>query len=369
MPGILDQIVSERLGPAPGAAPAAQAGAQPAQAQQPQQPQQAQAPAKAPSDPTQGERAAAKVAPKAPGSQPPVELIEIGEGDSRLQLTPEQIQGTFNRYRDLNHRWQSEVSPMMPVLKVVKSMMDAAKSNGHEPKAEEVAQLVESAVKAFVSNPQMGRGAPSGAAQLANDKDGDEKGKGGQDDGDGDEVLSRWEKENAVKLPPGYKEQMQMGKQLQAQVAQILELLTRGQGPAAAAAQAVGQAQQMAQTAQASTMQAARQSVMNNIQAAMQAASLKPEDIPDFQAFAMARGYTPADFIDPELTRTVVSDFSANRQAPEISRLREVMSRRQAFTGSPGSTPGGAAAAAPAAPGNSMLDSLITAGLRARNMA
>jgi hypothetical protein len=107
--------------------------------------------------------------------------------------------------------------------------------------------------------------------------------------------------------------------------------------------------------------------VMNNIKSAMQGAQMTPADIQDFQAFSMARGYSPEDFIDPELAQTVVSDFAANRQAPEIGRLREIAQRRQAFTGSVGGAPGGAGAPSQA-PADPMFAGMLSSAMGNRNM-
>ena len=245
--------------------------------------------------------------------------------------------------------------------------MASAKASGHDPKGEEVAELIEAAVKAYVSNPKMGKNAPS---QTPRDdgKDGAQQGitpAEGDDDGD----LERWEKENAVKLPPGYKKQMQAGKELSSQVQQILQLLQGAQGPAAQVAQLAQGAEQRVQQAQGLSSQAAKQTILNNVKVAMQGAGLTPQDAQDFQAFSMARGYGPEDFIDPQLAATVASDFKANRDAPEISRLREVAKRRQAFTGSTDGAPGGAGGVPGGAPGgDQMLGSILSSAMAARGI-
>lgn len=365
---LIEQLAAQRLGPAqqqeapPQGGPvdpaAAMAAMQQAQAQQqPPQP-------KASQTPTQQEKAVAKVAPKDAGSEASIQFVELDDGaGNKRQLTHEQIKGTLDRYRDLNHKWQTDIAPIRPVLDVVKEMMAAAKAGGNDPKSEEMAELVRAAVKAYIASPVMGKGAPDQKPQ--------QEGSGAKPpiasaDEDGD--LERWEKENAVKLPPGYKQQISQGKDLQGQISQILELLKGAQGPANTVASAAQGVEQQFQQAQGIGAQAAKQTIINNVRAAMMGAQLTPQDAPDFQAFSMARGYSPEDFIDAELTQTVVQDFKANRQAPEIQRLREVAQRRQAFTGSVDGAPGGGRMAPAAGAADPMFDAITSTGMNARGI-
>lgn len=374
MDDILAQLVNQRFGAPQGAADPAAAGGAPdpaalaaaAAAQQGGAPQGAEgappAPPKASAEPTQQEKGAAKVAPKEAEGEPSFEFIELDDGEGgKRQMTTAQIKSTLDRYSQLNHRWQNEVAPMKPVMEVMKQLMGAAKANGHDAKPDELAELVQAAVRAYVSNPQMG-----GDSKKADAKPEDGGAKAPMGDAD-DDVLSEWEKTNAVKLPPGYKEQLGSLKGMQAtmqQMMQMMQQLAQGKNVGENALAEAGQQQQVAHKAQ---MSAAQMAVKTNVQTAMQGAGLKPEDLRDFQAFAQARGYSPEDFIDPELTATVVQDFSANRQAPEIARLREMQQRRQAFTGNVAGAPGGAAPAAPAA-ADPMLAQLITGAMGQRNM-
>lgn len=369
---LLNSIVNQKLGvppqaaAAPGAAPGvdpAAAMAAMAAAQGGGAPAAPQAPPKASDTPTNQEKGAAKVAPTEAGSEPSYNFVEIDDGDGgKRQLTTDQIKGTMDRYSALNHRWQSEVAPMKPVLEVAKQLMAAAKANGHEPKGDDLAKLMEAAVRAYIKNPQMGGG------KKGSDADGDEgKAAMSPPDGDGDDVLSAWEKENAVKLPPGYKEQGAAVKGLSSKLDQVMQLLTQAVQGGGTVQQAQQQAQQHQQAAKGAQMSAAKQAVLTNIQSAMQSKGLKPEDAADFQTFAQARGYSPEDFIDPEMTATVVNDFAANRQAPEIARLRDIAARRQAFTGAVEGAPGGAAAA-PAGSADPMLAKMLGSALSQRGM-
>jgi hypothetical protein len=62
-----------------------------------------------------------------------------------------------------------------------------------------------------------------------------------------------------------------------------------------------------------------------------------------------------------------MSDFKNNMDSPEMERMRQIAQRRQAFTGSLGSTP--AAGAAPeAAPEGDRFDQFASAAMAKRGM-
>lgn len=378
---MLQALIAQQLGAAPEGAPGAAPGGAPAgvppeaaaalaaAAAQGGAPAGAEAPPQAPpqasKSPTQQEQGAAKIAPKDSGEEPSFEFVSIDDGEGgKRDLTHSQIAGTMTRYRDLNHKWQTEVAPMKPVLDVVKQIVASAKEKGYDAKGEEVAELITAAVRAYTSNPQMGGDSKGGSKEAAQPAEGKAQAPMGEPDDDG---LTAWEKENAVKLPPGYKEQLGAVKGLGAKMDQIMQMLQQAAGAGGAAGQAMTAAGEQTKLAQTAQMSAAKQAVTTNIQQAMTANKMTPADLKDFQAFAMARGYSPEDFIDPELTQTVVTDFAANRQAPEIGRLRDIAQRRQAFTGAVDGAPGGAMAPA-APPADPMLAQLVSGAMASRNM-
>jgi hypothetical protein len=347
MDPMLQEIVSSQF----GGAPAQPAPGQPAAAQPAAEPPK---PAADPS-PTPIEKASKAGEPASPNDESAFEYIEIDDDDgSKRQLTRQQIKSTFGRYRDLNHKWQSEHAPMKPVLEVTKSIMEQAKKNGYEAKPGEVAELVNAAVRAYISNPQMGQkggkdGEPEGQKPQA-------KSEMGEWD---DERLSAWEKENAVSLPPGFKDMASGYKSVQQQMAMMAQAIQRlAQGVPQGVQQAQQGAQQMQQEAMNQQAKVAQQAIKNNLAVAMQSNQVAPEQESDFMQFAMIRGYAPEDFIDPELAATVVADYRANKDAPEVSRLREVAKRRQAFTGRIEGAPAGGAAAAPAG-GDAMFSAML----------
>jgi hypothetical protein len=75
--------------------------------------------------------------------------------------------------------------------------------------------------------------------------------------------------------------------------------------------------------------------------------------------FAAERGFTMEDFVDPQMTIRVMQDFKNNMDSPEMERMRAIAQRRQAFTGSLGSTPAAAPSNAEPA-GESTFDSLAS---------
>jgi hypothetical protein len=267
--------------------------------------------------------------------------VEFGEGDMR-KLTPEQIKATFERYSALNFR----NAQYKPVMDLVDQIMKA--NPGSTPA--QVRQELENILRANQSNPTMGQqgterapppgqqGAPQTAEEMS-------------------EALKRWEEENAASLPPGYQEMMmgqsalpqtlaQMQQQMATMQRMMQAVLGESQGVAEAARSGMDQSQGM-------QVQAVRQQIANNIDRVQQALQLPDEAAQDFMIFAAERGFTMEDFVDPQLTIKVMTDFRNSMNSPEMDRLRGIAQRRQAYTGSLGSTPsaGGAAAAAATLPG------------------
>lgn len=369
---LVAQLATQRLGPDPAAAAAAAAAAQGGApgAQPPQQSQLPVSPPKADPSPTEMEKAQAKLAPNAADAQAAeqaVRFLKVGDGE----YTEDQIKGTLGRYRDLNYKWQTEVAPNKPVLEVVRQLTDAARKAGHDPKGEEVAALIQAAVQAYVKNPTMGN--KGGADDSGNGGDGKPKAPmSGNDDGS-ESAFSEWEKENAVKLPPGFRDMAKGNKELRSQMGMMVQLMRQlVQGGAADAQQAQAQAGQAVATAQQAQAQSIARMIGTNLEGAFTQAGLTADDQAraDFRLFAAQRGYDLGDFMDPQLALTVVNDYKANKDAPEINRLREIARKRAAFTGNVEGAPGsgGAGAGAAAAPADPMLASMIGNAMQKRGM-
>ncbi len=327
---------------------------------EPQQPQQAQQAQPAPAAPPPPEKkdsaegqAAEKGSPDTEGDKISAEAIiydvDFGEGKKR-QLTPQQIKSTFERYSAMNFK-NAQYKPVMDVLEQYMKENPGVTTK-------EIAENVAAMQKAGQFNPVMGNtsGEKSGDIQTAPN--------------DMDAVMSKWEEDNAASLPPGYKDMMtsqgQGMAQMQQQLAQTQQMLQAVLAQSSGVADAAKQGMQGAQTQQIDAM---RQSISNNIDKVQSALGLPDEKANDFMVFAAERGYTMEDFVDPQLTIKVMTDFKNNMDSPEMERMRAIAQRRQAYTGSMGSTPSASPAGAEAgADGGSTFDKLATMAMQKKGM-
>jgi hypothetical protein len=328
---MIDAIASRAMGvqpqasaqpvPPPAAAPAAP-------------PPAAAAPAK---ETAQGQ-AATQGAPKTEDDRMSADAIlyevEFGEGDKR-KLTPQQIKSTFERYSALNYK----NAQYKPITDLVDQIMN--ENPGATPA--QVRAQIEAVMRANASNPQMGQQKPGTAGMP--------EPKGGQTNEDIDAAMKAWEEENAASLPPGYrdfmkgtKDQGELIKGMQAQMTQMARMLQvvlgQSQGVAMAAKEGMNQGQNM-------QVNAVRRTIATNIDRVQQALQLPDEAAQDFMTFAAERGFTMEDFVDPQLTMKVMSDFKNTKDSPEMERMRAIAARRQAYTGSLGPAPSGGAVPEP----------------------
>lgn len=308
---LVEQVAAQKLGEA-----AVQQVAQEAAAQAP-----------APEGkPTDQEKAAQAVSPNTEGdkvAEPSFIKVDFGDGDVRT-LSDQQVRETMKRYRDLNYKHQNEFAPMSPVHDYVNELVGNIRANGQDVSGEEVAEFLRAASQAFVSNPQMGGQYDETPDQM------------GVDISDLEDEMNQWEDENAVTLPPMYKDAAREMTRLSQENAQIKQMLSQ----LAPQLQDMNtQAAVQVQDAANAQNMAARQQAANNLNMAQQKYQLPDELENDFFNFAFERGYTVEDFVDPRLTDMVMADFSNNRNSPEMDRLRQMAQRRQAFTGSMTGTP------------------------------
>ena len=270
--------------------------------------------------PTAEEKAAADQSPTTEGDKqsldPVVYDVVFGENDKR-QLTDKQIAATFERYRNLNFQH----SQLKPVLQVVEGIMQKHKAN-----PEQMARALLNLEKAYEKKPTLGAQAEKQTPVKQEPKKAD----------DGVDPFKQWEEDNAASLPPGYKEMQGTMEQMAQQNIQLQnmlqQVLARSQGMVDATRQ--GNQQQALQQ-----QQTIRQTIGNNLDRAQQQLNLPDDSAKDFMAFASERGYTLDDFVDPGLTVTVMNDFARNREGPEMDRIRKIMERRQAFTGTVDGSP------------------------------
>jgi len=279
-------------------------------------------------------------------------LYKIKIGDSERELTDKQIAGTFERYRDLNFKH----SQMKPVIDTVNQLMERTGLD-----AETMNNEIIAALKAKQHNPQMGQQSNEPNATQQGDK------REAPNEMISGDMLSQYEEQNAVQLPPGYRE-LVAGRDAQSQqLAQMQmmmqQLLAQSQGVANAARQA-GQQQAMDRG------QLMQQRIGQNIDQAAQRhlGSQSPEMADDFLAYIYERGYTTDDFVDPALADRAMGDFANMRNQPEMERLRQAAQRRQAFSfnGTMGNTAGGGAAAAADTAPATTLDKLTDAAMTKR---
>lgn len=313
-----------------------------------------QAPAKEePKTDTAQDKAADKGSPQTEGdkAQEPAIVYDVAFGDQTRQLTPQQIASTFERYSALNHK-QAQYKP---VLDLVDQYM---RNTGTNPK--QFAKQLSALQKAAQANPQMGN--------TEGDKSGPPYPKS-QKSSDLDTNLRKWEEDNAASLPPGYRDmvvgQQQGMAQMQQQLAQtqkmLQQVLAQSQGMTAAAKEGMAGATNK-------QAQAIKQQIANNIDRSQQALKLPDDKAQDFMTFAAERGYTMEDFADIQLTYKVMQDFRNNMDSPEMERMRQIAQRRQAFTGSLGSTPNASPAPEAGAEGPSRFDEFASAQMAKRGL-
>lgn len=345
-------------------------GVDPAQQQAPQmqrEPQQTQqeAATKTASPRAEGDKAKESPAtPAAPAArqaaEEPLFEIDFGEGSKRA-LSPEQIRQTYKRYADLNHKHAS----MGPALGIVDEVMKRTGANG-----EQVSQLLATALKGLVKNPQMGKTAHpnrpaqpgDGSPSMAKPAQASKMSAMGQDL---EEAFSKYEDENAISLPPGYRENLTSIQQVQQQMGQLTQMMNAVLQQSRAGAQA---GMQQAQAAQQDRGHLIRERIASNVDAIQQKHGLSDEEAPDFMNFAAERGFTQEDFIDPRLLTTIAQDYVNAKNSGELENLRTSFQRRQAFLGSQGSTPSSGGPAPQGSPDQQFFNNLLGAAMKKRGM-
>lgn len=321
------RMAATRLGPDPAAAaPAA-------------------APAEAP--PTNQEKASV-AGPQTEGdksAQDPISY-KVNIGGNERNLSPQQIEETFGRYRDLNFKHAQNA----PINDVVNKLMEAS---GGSP--EQIAELLTNSVQAFTKNTQFGNNRPKQAGVAA-----PEQPQPTATQPNLDAEFAAYEDENALSLPPGYREAAgrmnRLEQQMQQGIGMMNEMLSRSQ-------QGAQMGQQAAQAAQGDREAVIRDTISMNLDAAQSAAQLPDEDGQAFMQYAGERGYTVEDFVDKNLASKVVSDFKNAKNTPELARLQEMSKRREAFLGSQKGSPQDGGDGGPKGKAEEMMSRLATKGM------
>lgn len=256
--------------------------------------------------------------------------IPMGEGQDPRKMTPTQIKAVLDRYSSLNYTH----SQLKPVIDVVNAYIQ--QNPNKTPQS--IAQTLLDLARADQPNAQFGRAAEqrqdSQAASAPADR----------------EALAKWAEDNAVSLPPGYESMMTGMQQQQTAMQQMMTMMQRVLGQSQGMTQAAAIAQRGMQGNKAQMIQ---QQIGMNLDRVQQHLQLPDDAANDFMMFAGERGYTLEDFVDPQLALKVMTDFKNVLSGPEMQRIRDIATRRQAFTstgigGTPAAAP--AAAAAPETP-------------------
>lgn len=280
---------------------------------------QAVPPAKAPpveAPTTSQEKAEQTGSPQTEGDrvqQDPV-VYKIMMGDEERNLSPEQISSTFSRYKDLNYR----NAQMKPVNAIAEKLMETSGAN-----PEQIAKLINASIQAFTKNSTMGKNRPAQDGVAAPTQPSPTASQP-----DVDAEFSKYEDDNAISLPPGYREgaarMQRMEQQMQQQMGMMNNLLQRTQ-------QGAQQGLDAAQGAKVDRDTAIKQTISNNLDRAQQQAGLPDEEGKNFMRYAGERGYTIEDFADSGLAIKVINDFKNEQNTPEFQRLQDMASRREAF--------------------------------------
>ena len=204
------------------------------------QPEVPTEPPKADPNPTAIEQATKQGEPKDGEGESPIDIYDIKMKDGNVQqFTQAQIANTMERYASLNSRMLDNKD----VLDFASRITEQAKKNGYTPKAGEVASFLQEAVKAYTKNPTMG----NVDQRKQNPADGQE---GQPAQPPADDALANWERDNGLKLPPGFREQNQAMQKMAQQLQQMQQMLVQMQNGGAQSAQQGQQALQQAQKTQ-----------------------------------------------------------------------------------------------------------------------
>jgi hypothetical protein len=319
----------------------------------PMQSPQSSAPQPQENQPTPQEIAAKGVSPSTEGdkqSKDAAQIMRLKFGDQDRELSEAQVKGTFDRYSALNFKHQN----LKPVVDLAEKMLQAAQQKNPNASAKDLAKFMTAAAKAQTHNPMMGKGSqnPEDAlrAQTVSSQD-------------NDSAMKQWEDDNAVTLPPMYRESMSGMAKMQEEnreLRQMLQQVIQGQQGVTESTQ---KQLEQSDSREGSVMQ---QRIGNNLQQAQSALNLPDEAEQEFMQFAYSRGYTVEDFIDPELTMMVAKDFKQNQDAPELERLRGITQKRQAFTGNASGAPAVSNQAPASSPDQTFIDAITNKTMTSR---
>lgn len=333
---LIDQLSAQQLGVEPQAA------------------QQPPAAAQQPPQPTAQEKATAEVSPKTEASSAKADPFEFFDAGNGKVYTPDQLRGITSRYSDLNHKHQTEFAPNSKSISFINQIRQQAAAEGQVLDDDQMSQILEIALTAYAQNPTMGN---KGQQPPANNQNPGRTNisidtQTGSTP-DMESALAEWEQQNAVSLPPMYKDAIAKTGSLEQQIAALNEtvqqLTKTGLQTSQNAETQLNQAKQM-------NADTGKQQVVNNLARIQNEFQFPDEAEQDFMAFVQGRGYDVWELMDYNLAKTLASDFKNNQQAPDLERFRQMAQRRQAFTGNLTPSPGGTGSTPPPAADPQMDD-------------
>ena len=366
---MIDQLAGQRLGDANAQqATASQQVADPSMevpAGTPPQPVPQQQAQKQEDKPTEVEKAQEAVSPKTEADNSMDESVtmikvDFGNGDVR-DLSSNQIKETFNRYKDANYKLMQN-KPMQPAMDFIQSIVNGASKNGQQVGAEDVVQFLQAASQAYIKNPTMGA-----QKDPTPDRQGTPVTNMANLETEFEDQIKRWEEENAVSLPPMFREGFKTIQALQNDNANMRQTMNQF---LASAGQINQDAAQTAVAAEQQAQDAYRQTAANNLNEIQAKYKLPDSESDDFFTFAYERGFTQEDFIDIGLVDKIMGDYVAVKGTPEMERLREMAKKRVAYTGNVTATPGSASAGGVKSdPNMDFINKVAEDAMKKRNMA
>lgn len=322
---------------------------------------------------TDMDKATKQMAPKDEGTKSdPFEFFEVDMGDGRKEvLTPNQIRGMVPRYKEMNYTHQQKVAPVKSSLDFINEIREKALAEGETIDDNELANFLRAAVSAYAHSPDMGAAA-NGQGPATNTKRENISVNTNQGSAAGMDVetqLSQWEQENAVSLPPMYKDAISKTGKMESELAEMKQLLTQlAQGSKGALEGASTQLD----AAKAKNSQAGIQMIQNNMQKVQMKYGFPDDAEQQFMTFIQERGYMIEDLMDATMADRLGADFKAVQDSPELDRLKAISQRRQAYTGtmSPGTSVTTGAAPTQAAPDADMefINTVADAHMKKKNM-
>ncbi len=344
----IDSVSSEQMGVAPQApAPAAPAP-------------------EAKDKPTPQEQATADVAPQTEQSASRKEPFEFLDIDGQ-PYSPEQIKGMVTRYKGMNFEHQTKVAPIKKSVEFLNALRQQAAEEGQEINDDQMAAVLQAAMEAYAKNPTMGENKnPTSGDPARQDINMSQEHNNTTPD-NLEAQLAEWEANNAISLPPAYKDSILNGTKMQGQLQELTQLV---KGLTQTNATTAATAEEKLTQAQNKSAETAKQQIINNMQRIQNEFQFPDEAEKDFMAFVQDRGFDMWELMDYDLGKRLATDFKNAQAAPELERLRASHQRRQAFTGNLSPAPGatGSTPAPATDPDMEFINKVTDETMQTRNM-